>query len=313
MEDGQAVNRQEKSPDHVALLNLWTAMRYSKYFKPEYEDYPKHITQFAQFEQLYMCMVAGVSNVKIRSILMDETIRDQMADALEALWKETMKKPAMPTEKQDEQLKGMMDYIQRLELQVTQIQVEMSRIGTDMKRSRMAAKDNVTDSTGGEPELQQESHKPEKKNRTGSPFRDIPGRGTGRQTENLERRIKELSADMDNLKEKVDALKEDGIQVRGIVLTNPDRKAPFAKWKGRKRMEDEKKRIDGLLAEGYEADQLDFILSCREEGITWDIIECFAGREIPVGMMKKLKDYYTQKEENDVPKSGTQEGADDGK
>lgn len=293
--------------DKQAANTLWSVMRHSGYYRAQYAKYLRLIHTFPQVEQVYVCMITGVPDAKIGEILKDKSIsEEEKAGALEALWKQGLGKPVMPSEEQDRELKALREYIQRLEIEVTRTQADVSRIATEQRGGGviMVHKGDV----------QEENPKPRRRAGTGgSPFKEASGNAAGRlQMEKLENEIKGLEKTVEGQKEKIARLEEEGTQVRGIVLTPPKGKGLLARYRSKKRLAGERERIESLICAGYEAEQLDFLLSCREEGIPWETIKLFSGKELPATLMKKLKDYYLKNEKDSVPDSGTQEGAQDG-
>lgn len=302
--------KKETLTDRQAANTLWEIMKYSGHYRPKYEKYLRFISQFQQIEQLYACMLADVPGVKIGGILEDTGMGEaEKAGALEALWKQGKRKPVMPTEEQDRELKSLKEYIQRLEIQVTRMQTDVSRIATE--NARTGGRDDAVDLQEEKPP--EEKPKPRRAKTAASPFKGAAGNGPGRaQMEKLENEVKGLAEALEGQKEKISRMEEDGAQVRGIILAPQKERGFFSRRRIRKRLEDEQEHISSLLSAGYQADQLDFLLSCREEGIPWEMIKLFSGKELPAALMKKLKDYYLKKKEWGVPDSGTREGAQDG-
>ncbi len=302
--------RKENLTDRQAANTLWEIMKYSGHYRPEYEKYLRFISQFQQIEQLYACMLADVPGVKIGGILEDTGMGEaEKAGALEALWSQGERKPVMPTEEQDRELKSLKEYIQRLEIQVTRMQIDASKIATE--HARIGGRDGAADFKEEKPQEGKPKHRRAKT--AASPFKGAAGNGPGRvQMEKLENEVKGLAEVLEGQKEKISRMEEDGAQVRGIILAPQKERGFFSGRRIRKRLEDEQEHISSLLSAGYQADQLDFLLSCREEGIPWEMIKLFSGKELPAALMKKLKDYYLKKKEWGVPDSGTREGAQDG-
>lgn len=310
---GQPGDVQEKK----AANTLWTVMQYSGHYRKEYEECLTCISRFQQVEQMYACMLADVPAMKIKDVLTNPKLKEgEKERALEELWQQVFKKPVLPTQEQEKELKSVREYVQRLELEVTRMQADLSRIGTDRERARMDREDGVAEFLEEAPEQKEAAPKPargRKKKDGGLPgVMRMGGPGSVR-LDKIENKVKELVKTVEEQEKKIAYIEAEGSQVRGIVLSGPKEKGALSRRLGRKKMEAEKERIDRLLAEGYGVDQLDFLLKCREEGVAWEVIECFSGKEIPVGLMKKLKDYYLEKEKGGVPDSGTQEGAADGK
>lgn len=318
MEDRQPEGKQVTSKQ--AAQGLWDAMVYSEHYKTEYGTFLSEIKRFAQLEQIYICMMTDVPGAKIQEILEDREMGEgEKTKAVKGLWMQAFEKPQMPTEEQDRQIKEMNAYVQRLELQVTQMQADMSKIKTDKERSRKVGENDaaIFFEMPDEPEeraekTQKEKPKPARRQRgRGNPFKELANdtASGSLRLDILESRVTELTEKLKSQEEEIARLKTEGTQVRGIILTPPETGGRFQKGRQKKMLEGEKEKIDRLLTEGYTADQLDFLLRCREEGVPWEMISYFDGKGIPVELMKKLKGYYMK--ERNVPESGTKEGGND--
>lgn len=317
MEEERQPGRRGQVTERQAARSLWEALTHSGYYKEEYGGVFGKFRRFAQLEQIYICMVLGVKGAEVQEVLDDKEISEsERTKALETLWVQGLRKPQMPSEEQDRKIKEMNAYVQRLELQVTQVQADMSRIKTDRERGPRIEEDSTAvffeepdgteEKTGKPPD---ERAKPAKRQRNrSSPFKELKnsmGPGSLR-VDILESRVAELTEKLASQEQEIARLKTEGTQVRGIVITPPETGGAFKGHRRKRMLESEREKIDSLLAGGYAADQLDFLLQCREEGVPWETIAYFDGKDIPVELMRKLKEYYTK--QKGVPESGTKEG-----
>jgi len=277
MEEKQTENKAAAATK--AAEGLWQALMYSTRHKKEYDIFLGRFKRFDQLEQIYICMVAGVPGEKALEMLETPDLSNkERADALERLWMEKCRRPQFPTEEQDRQIKGMDERVRKLGVDMAQIQADVSQIRTDQERRRK---------------------------QTEGPFKPLPltpGRGNP-DLDSLEKRVAGLEAKIRAQDDEIARMKDGGTKVRGIILTAPEMEGAIRGRRRKKMLESEKEKIDRLLETGYASDQLDFLLQCRQDGISWDIIRCFDGKDIPVELMKKLKDYYTK----NMPESGIQE------
>ncbi len=286
-----------------AAEGLWQALSYSSHYKKEYDIFLGMFKRFDQLEQIYICMVAGVPGEKAVEVLKNPALNEkERVDALEQLWMERCQKPQLPTEEQARQIKEMNERIRLVGAEMAQIQTDISQLKTDQKR---AEQDAYFFDDGG-PDTKNIPGRPQAKKQ--DPFKALPpapgSRKGNLRLDVLERNIMELEARIKAQGEEINRMKDEGTMVRGIILAAPEGKG-FMKGRRKKKMlKGETERINGLLEAGYTAGQLDFLLQCRKEGISWDAIDCFAGKEIPVELMRKLKDYYTK----NMPESGINEG-----
>lgn len=296
-----------KSMDVVrkAAEGLWQALTYSSHYKKEYDVFLGMFKRFDQLEHIYICMVAGVPGEKAVEVLKNPGLNEkERVDALEQLWMDRCRKPQPPTEEQDRQIKEMNDRVKMIGMEMAQIQADISKIKTDQER-RNKQGGNATFF------FMDEEGKQEDKKRLGQVKKEGPFKALSPAPGQENMRMDILERNVAGLKEKIKAqdkeiakMKDEGTKIRGIILTAPEIKGTLKDRRKRKMLEGEKEKIDQLLEAGYAADQLDFLLQCREEGVPWDTIGLFSGQEIPVELMKKLKDYYTKK----MPESGMEEG-----
>ncbi len=56
------------------------------------------------------------------------------------------------------------------------------------------------------------------------------------------------------------------------------------------------KYVEALAAQGYEKEQMEFLLDCMEEGMDIDEIRQFASPALPVHVMRRLKELSKRKE-----------------
>lgn len=288
-----------------AAEGLWNALTYSASYKKEYDVFLGKFKRFDQLEQIYFCMVAGVPGDKAMEVLDAPDISDrERIEALEKLWMDRFRKPQLPTGEQDRQIKEMNERVRQIGAEMAQMQADVSRIKTDQERQKLDKNNTAYFFDEGEPDTKRIPGKPQAKKE--SPFKALPpapGKGSLR-LDSLEQNVAELKEKIEAQEKEIARMKDEGTKIRGIILTAPDIKGALKDRRKRKMLEGEKEKIDQLLEAGYAEEQLDFLLQCREEGVPWDTIGLFSGKEIPVELMKKLKDYYTKK----MPESGMIEG-----
>lgn len=285
-----------------AAEGLWQALTYSTHYKKEYDVFLGMFKRFDQLEQIYICMVAGVPGEKAVEVLKNPDLNEkERVDALEQLWMDRCRRPQPPTGEQDQQIKEMNERLKLAGAEMAQIQKDISQIKTDQQRQKQGAyfydegEMVAAKRIPGKPQAKKES-----------PFKALPpapGKGSLR-LDSLEQNVAELKEKIEAQEKEIARMKDEGTKIRGIILTAPDIKGALKDKRKRKMLEGEKEKIDQLLEAGYEEGQLDFLLQCREEGVPWDTIGLFSGKEIPVELMKKLKEYYTKK----MPESGMEEG-----
>ena len=72
--------------------------------------------------------------------------------------------------------------------------------------------------------------------------------------------------------------------------------AAFFKKLCRSREQKLSKYVETLAAQGYDGEQMDFLLDCMEEGMDMDEIRQFASPSLPVHVMRRLKELTRRKE-----------------
>lgn len=293
---------EEKQPESKpvtskqAARGLWDAMVYSEHYKTEYGKILGKLSRFAQFEQVFVCMLTDVPAEQVLGILDAQDIGEgEKIKALQELWVQALAKPQMATEEQEKQIKDLTDCIQGLSTQIAEIQGEILQLRTEFAQRAEIC------------EVTEEVVEPPKKEKKPPLFKTPLNRSGSLQLGMLEKDIAGLTKRVSQLEEELGKAKEEGTQVRGIVLTMPETGTRRQKRRLKKELQNEKGNINQLLAEGHSAGQLDYLLQCREENVPWDIIHLFSGKDIPVELMKKLRNYYMEQYKN-VPESGTGKG-----